>query len=288
MPSAFYFLGFVFVSLASNTFADSPGIPAHREPHKDYRELAKRWLHSGPDSRTRTSRALGSSAYDKAVPYGELTISKIANWQSALSPIEVFAWIRDHRGVRHSGEMRRLSWLYPDDGCFARAELASQELESRFFLKPSKLFIFGNLKVKTPNSPSGEISWWYHVVPAFRSKNRIFVFDPAIQPQRPLLLEEWIKSMDQTLSDDFTLSICHPHTYTPDSDCGDPEVDDRALADQATYLNAEESQLSALGLNPERALKDLPPWRSKDEKKFICSLDPTCQLSRVDSEKQKN
>jgi len=262
-------------------------ISARRESHEDYRDVAQRVLRRSSEENSQEQRPQ-SSAFDSAVPYQKLDVSNIANWQSSLSPIEVFHWIRDNRSLNHNGEMRRLSWLYPDDGCFARAELANQELESRFYLKPSKLFIFGNLRVKTPNSPSGEVSWWYHVVPAFRVDKKIFIFDPAIQAQRPLLLEEWIQSMGQDLDSEFTLSLCNPHTYDPDSDCTSPSKTNTAQNDQHRYLDIEQERMNSLGFNSNLVLKDLPPWRTKDEEKFICALSSNCVLPRKSAEVKAN
>lgn len=69
---------------------------------------------------------------------------------------EGFRSLRDARWLTMPGMRdfkRRSSWLYPDDGCFARAALGGQKLESWDYPRPKKLFIFGDLEVKTANSP---------------------------------------------------------------------------------------------------------------------------------------
>ena len=64
----------------------------------------------------------------------------------------VVAQLREARFVfgRDQPEFaRRSSWLYPDDGCFARAALAADNLARWSFAPVAKIFVFGDLDVRT-------------------------------------------------------------------------------------------------------------------------------------------
>jgi len=199
--------------------------------------------------------------YDR--PLSELNPLDVVDWSGVeMSAQAAFERIRDLRFLNDkncSNFKRRLSWLYPDDGCFARAALAVKNLDSIQLPKPSKIFAFGNLEVKTTNSPLGRVSWWYHVVPAIRLGTQVIVFDPAIEPLRFLLVEEWVAKMGSV--NNIKIAVCSPETYSPDDQClGATDSGTLALADQSYYLNLEWDRLKTLKRPPESELGDFPPW----------------------------
>lgn len=209
------------------------------------------------------------SAVQLAVPLSQLDLSELPQWESDEQVWEGFERSRDERYLETSdrpGFKRRASWLYPDDGCFARAALTGQKLASWGYTRPKKLFIFGKLSVSTPNAPSGRVTWWYHVVPAVAIDGAPFVLDAAIDPKRPLPLEDWIASMTRDPAT-VKLTICSPTTYVPNSSChfASPNGDGAAKNHQATYLRAEWQRLKNLRRNPELELGDSPPWLDKSD-----------------------
>ena len=185
-------------------------------------------------------------------------------WSSRESPQEAFRKIRDLRSLRPAGSLidRRPSWLYPDDGCFARAEVAAQELVQLGFPKPNKIFAFGDLEVRSKNALGGLVSWWYHVVPAYKYKGKIIIFDPAIEPQKPLALSEWLQRMTGNTTGEIELAVCDSTALGPDSQCFDDSSLNRekVLKLQAPYLEREWTRLEELGRNPFRELGEHPPW----------------------------
>ncbi|MGA9564360.1 MAG: protein-glutamine glutaminase family protein [Candidatus Korobacteraceae bacterium] len=87
-----------------------------------------------------------------------------------------------------------IPFLYPDDGCWARA----QEMCNIFLqlgVTPGKIWNYGNLQVNTRNSPQCEVSWVYHVAPILHVTNGgaigIRVIDPSLF-RAPVPLSEWI------------------------------------------------------------------------------------------------
>jgi hypothetical protein len=51
------------------------------------------------------------------------------------------------------------------------------------------------MEVSTANTPSGVAGWFWHVASAVRVGDRAYVFDAAIEPSRPLTVEEWTQRM---------------------------------------------------------------------------------------------
>ncbi len=158
---------------------------------------------------------------------------------------------------------RRATWLYPDDGCFVRAAVAADMIQSLTSVMAAKIFAFGNLNVKTENSPSGEVSWWYHVAAIAKVNesgvDTFYVYDPAMQTKKPIEVTAWLKAMG---SPDAEIAICSGDAYDPDSDCASGHADPlrRAKSEAPTYLQAEWYRLDSLGRDPSRELGDFPPW----------------------------
>jgi len=234
-----------------------------RNPDEPYEEAALR--HLGEDALSRAG-----TAYNSAVPLRQLNLSNAVSWEN-LTPAQIQYWFEQGRDDRHlivpniRDFPRRPSWLYPDDGCFARGGVLSQWLGNHGLTRPSKIFIFGNLAVRTPNSPDGAVYWWYHVVTAVWSGTQMLVLDPAIAPERPLELKEWVMTMTRD-SSNVKLSLCNPYAYVPDSSClySGPSSDSVARSNQTEYLRREWNRLINLRRNPWQELGDAPPWKRVD------------------------
>lgn len=175
---------------------------------------------------------------------------------------ELFSRVRDRRILRSDQDFpRRPSWMYPDDGCYARAEVASQLLIQEGY-RPSKIFAYGNLRVQTKNSENGFVEWWYHVVVGYRVGSINYVLDPAIDPTRPLTLKEWISKMKLESDDRVEISVCDSSAITPDSLCqGSRDYGlDYAKDLQDPFLDSEWSRLLSLKRDPKVELGMKPPW----------------------------
>jgi len=218
--------------------------------------------------RLKNFQTLGmGSALDNAVPLKEVDLSKLATFPGQGSGFgRAFLGLRDLRFLNDPevrGFKRRLSWMYPDDGCFIRAEWLAK-LVADHYKKPqvSKIFAFGNLKVNTKNHPDGYVTWWYHVVVGWAFQGKSYVFDPAIDPKKPMLLKDWVGSIDQDLND-VKLSICKAGTYNPDSDCDEVQSTmskEQAATEASYYLSAERVRLKQMGRNADQELGEHPPW----------------------------
>lgn len=205
------------------------------------------------------------SAEESAVPFERLKATKVAEWANEGDVTAGFMMVRDQRDLedpyQNPAFKRRLTWLYPDDGCFARAAMMKNYLEDKGYMLPSRIFIFGDLRVQTKNSPNGYVTWWYHTAPIVRLDGEVYVFDPAINPQGPTPVKQWILTQVPRL-DEARVAYCAPGAYHPGSDCDQPGQadDDVAQSDITNYLRYEWTRQEELGRDPVEILGDQPPW----------------------------
>lgn len=233
-------------------------VSASRRPGEDWRTAAAR----------HAFRSNMGSAYDAAKPLAELDHSLEFPYGGQKKTLfAMFSYIRDKRFIPDPIDqkfLRRLSWLYPDDGCFMRAEWVARILNKHHNKRwVNKIFVFGNLEVKTPHHPNGKVTWWYHVVPGMGFGRKTVVLDPALNPQHPLYLEDWMRLMNKDVGS-LKVAICRSGAFGPDSACENsfeewPE--DELIEISNGYLQLERARIKQLGRDPERELGNRPPWK---------------------------
>lgn len=199
-----------------------------------------------------------------AVAASAVDYSVLPEWDSVEQATEAFGEVRDRRFLTSEAQPdfpRRSTWLYPDNGCYARADLVIRNLALFRYPAAGKIFIFGDLALVTRNSPSGYVEYWYHVAVALRVGGAVLVLDPAVDAARPLQVDEWIARL-QGNSQALALTVCKSSAYGPFSSClsGVGAESARALDDQTRFLDAEWQRLVELGRNPVVELGDAPPW----------------------------
>jgi hypothetical protein len=206
-----------------------------------------------------------ASAVAMEVPFDQLDFSQVTPWRAEADVNTVFEAVRDQRYLFTLGMPtfpRRISWLYPDDGCYARAAMTNKKLDEWGIQRMNKLFIFGDLNVRTNNSYGGMVEWWYHNVPVTQKDGVVYVFDAAVEPSRALPIDDWVRLMGQGTKS-ITAAICDPYAYSPWDRCILPshDVESDAQSDQEWFLNMEWSQLDGLGRQPDKELGEHPPWK---------------------------
>jgi hypothetical protein len=162
-------------------------------------------------------------------------------------------WYEPLTGTQYD---RRISWRYPRDGCFNRAELLNNRIKQFGFPALQKIFVFGNLATRTPDAPEGKVRWWYHVAPVTQVNNEILVIDPALDKKAPMPITQWLNTLvnavNKRTSKDMKIAICDANAYTPMSSCnGGQQINDSNLRKGATkYLDAEWENMRLIGLDP--------------------------------------
>lgn len=256
---------FVVVScLVLSTWAHANGVSAMRYPGESFKEAVIRNFPGRYSVHSFNLRASPQTAYSAAGDWSKIDFSAVPIYASKQEMVEAFERVRNERFLESPHDktfMRRISWMYPDDGCFARAALANHKLESWNYKAPAKVFIFGNLNVKTSNSVYGSVSWWYHVAPIVYAEDGYYVLDAAINPKAPTPFEEWALTQVTDLAD-AQFSVCDTNTYQPYSDCAGPMNSDEpnGMADQPYYLAYEWERMGELSLDPLDVLGPNPPW----------------------------
>lgn len=230
---------------------------AVRLPHEDWKELAQ----AAEASVQNSEKILDSSAQNVARPWQNTYFYDIPRWNS----YDLQAWfqeIRDDRYLQWSGQRnmkRRLTWLYPQDGCFARANMIVRRMRDKKRPIPKKIFVFGNLWFHTPYAPGGKVGWWYHVAPIVDVNGISYVLDPAMDFHRPLRVNEWLAHMGNPY--EMKIAVCGAGTYMPINDCDRKQVRNLGKQPIMNFMTKEWDSLEELGHDPERLLGDLPPWR---------------------------
>ncbi|RUR17715.1 hypothetical protein ELY21_10400 [Legionella sp. km535] len=233
-----------------------------RLPNESYVQALKRVLGTMPEAPDKAVTAR-ETPIGKKVPIKQIDFSLVPTVVAYDEMMTLFKIIRDTRFLftkNNPDFERRISWLYPDDGCFARAALSIIKLEKEQLIKPAKIFAFGELLLQTQYSPNGYVSWWYHVSTAVNYMGSIYILDPALNPERPLLVDEWYNKMGN--ENELNGVICNPSTYGPFDNCyqisGTSE--ERAFHDQSGFLELEWNRINSLGFDPKTLLGTNPPW----------------------------
>lgn len=201
---------------------------------------------------------------DESKVFERATLPQATVWESQEVMQKRFEEMRDLRFMQLQSKpnfLRRISWLYPDDGCFARAQVAVRNLIRANYPAPSKIFVFGDLSVATANSPYGSVTWWYHVAPLVEVDGVKYVLDPAIEPAHPLPLAQWLAKQSPNPGQ-LSVAVCGSGSYHPYDDCARVNDGDESQAqvEQEWFLDSEWSRLEELSRDPEKELGDNPPW----------------------------
>jgi hypothetical protein len=189
--------------------------------------------------------------------------SEVPAVSSAKDLTTQFDFFRDDRYLvsTEPNFLRRIAWMFPDDGCFLRAELARLLLADRKFTAAKKIFAFGKLEAETKNSPTGSVQWWYHVALTYRVGDNIFVLDPSLNPSKPMTLLEWDAAIGGAITP-VKYAVCSGGTFDPDDDCVNPKGLDKedVVSDEGEYLTDEWARILELHRDPTRELGNFPPW----------------------------
>lgn len=252
-----YGLTLLFTLGDFSAHADTASMSAARNEKIDYRVYEKK----ASQSITAVRKFQINTALSSARLFGSTSIPEVAIWESVEAMEKLYVEARDTRWLESTeSSLRRIFWMYPDDGCFARAGFMNKYFFQNKAPIPNKIFAFGNLSVNTSFSNRGRVSWWYHTAPIIKVRGQNYVLDPSVDLARPLLLEDWLRRMGDPAQ--IKIAVCSSGTYFPMDDC--KEVSDgketRATNSQSFYLLKEEKRIRSLKLNASEVFGDNPPW----------------------------
>jgi hypothetical protein len=244
-----------------------PGVPAARNADETYDHASARARARPQGNRPWILESETPEAMSREL--GQLDLSALPAWSGAEALHQGFGQIHRDRFLedprREGSSPRAIPWMYPDDGCFARAEAAVERLAHQGLPEPKKLFVFGSLSIETPHAAGGRAYWWYHVAPAVRVGGDAYVLDPAVNPSGALKVAEWIALMtdatneaaDESPSDPPRLAVCDASAYDAYAACAGASRDyarQEAQHDMPGFLQSEWDRLIELGRDPRAEL----------------------------------
>jgi Glutaminase len=252
-----------------------------------HRTLNQQWFEVANSKRP--SKSLSpDTAIDTSVPWidiekRETLLKSIVTWPNYQIIKENFKKIRDLRYFQDETVdrfVRRISWLFPDDGCWTRLGAIIKDFfgprnnMANDFARPSKVFAFGNLCVNTTNTSSGSVTWWYHVAAIVRdaTTNESYVLDPSVNPKEPTPIDKWIELISANNGDCAkginsvsNFNICNGYGIAPYDGCDYKkyehfEKEISAMLINRFYRRFERSRQIELGRVPDDVLGNQPPW----------------------------
>ena len=257
---------------------------AHRDRHEDWKITVKQFERL----KKATPGLIGKNIHDESINWHDVasrnklmnTISVWPNYKIIQNNFNQLRDIRYFEDLHKPDFLRRISWLYPYDGCWTRAAAVIKDLFGPFnstvnqYSRPSKVFAFGNLCVNTSNAHDGSVTWWYHTAPVVRDRetNQSYVLDPAVNPYMPLTLEKWIAEItSQTGACTHspgsidTFNICNGYGTGPFDSCQDPQAVNfktelNQMLKQPAYQVYERNLQVELDRDADKVLGDFPPW----------------------------
>lgn len=257
----------LFLILAPTQLWAAPS--AIRYSGEDYKLAQKRaYTYALKNWSTQNQPNFEETPQDRAVQIENLDISKVSEVQNLETLFEYFQYLRDTKFFAQEGKPihnRRISWLYPDDGCFTRAMMMAHHIFALKKIEAKKIYAFGNLRAHSDYGLDGIVRWWYHVAISFKVDNQLYVFDPSVDFNKPLTVLEWKKNITDD-DDSISFSICSADTYGPDDSCDSPTKfpTDSFKQSQFLYLDYEWTRLLHLKLVPQDLLGENPPWKLGD------------------------
>lgn len=255
-----------FILIFSIHFTASAQESAVRSPAEDWNEALDREIRekADPEILEETFLRKPSARSSAQANWEALDLTVIPEWPGSEAELQqAFEYVRDIRPYVHPRQPdfpRRATWLYPRDGCYARAAHVARSLESQGRPRPGKVFAFGNLKAKPFLKPKSNIYWSYHVASAYRFQGQVYVIDAAIEAHRPLSLKDWLARFSKLTN--VRVAVCDSYAYTPSSVCvgGSSRQDRRSLEHQVSFLPTEWNYILSLKMNPQKIAGDEPPW----------------------------
>jgi len=256
------------------------------------RDLNTEWQAAWKSAlRTATTTETNLSIQNTSIDWNDLAarnvlLNSVPAWSDYHTISNNFKLVRDLRyfGDKNNPQfLRRITWLYPDDGCWTRAAATVKDLfgpitnTANAYNRPAKIFVFGNLCVQTPNAISGHVAWKYHTAPVIRDErtNTVYVIDPAVNSSGPLSVKKWIEKItdrngacttaNENLSTIIKFNICngygtHPFNECKESDSASIITEGYAAFDQLRFRDLERKRQIELNRDPEEVLGDEPPW----------------------------
>ena len=118
---------------------------------------------------------------------------------------------------------------YPQGGCQQRAHMGSLLLDKKHNIEHAKIWLFAAgtltasntsmLEIKDKNrfTPGNKIQWGYHVAPVVNIKKNnktiLHVIDPALNKNKPITIDAWLRAITNSASGSFTYTSSNTYFF---------------------------------------------------------------------------
>ena len=162
---------------------------------------------------------------------------------------QLFRELREQSTDPASGDLTGIPFLYVENGCTQRCHaMARFLLEKGVF--PLKIFVRGQLKLRTPNHPNCEVDWDFHTAPAVRTNRGLYIIDPSVN-ENAVPIHKWYEKFSGSPSRKIYAVSHQIYTITP-SGCridSDPNYQ-TTYRGLSYYRNALRLQTEEYGFPP--------------------------------------
>ena len=113
----------------------------------------------------------------------------------------------------------QIPFFYPEEGCYARA-MEMVRILDQMGVNSAKIFVEGDLVVKTYRTPFRFVLWDYHVAPVIAVRDRgevkLMTLDPSIM-KKPVTVDEWVSHQTAGRPEKFVTDLYYTSkfNYTP-------------------------------------------------------------------------
>lgn len=185
------------------------------------------------------------------------TIGGVPEWPYGLLALNSFVYqvrhARFYNNPNPGDYKRKAPWLYPIDGCYAKAAHVSAQASIRGYKRPGKVFAFGHLRFNSPYSSRGRVFWSYHVAAAYHIGSTVYVIDPMVSGSAALTLDQWIGQLSST-PERVKVKLCDENAYSPSNRCIGSKNNGAYLGHIPFLLKSEYSNLRRLGFDAKSLL----------------------------------
>ncbi len=198
-----------------------------------------------------------SLANDGIVQISATSPNVMPTWPLPIEQLTAFATeaaqIRMHDNPNPGNFLRRGPWLYPANGCYAKAAHVSYLAKQKRLPQPGKIYAYGNLEFDSPYAKNGRrVYWRYHMAAAYIFNGQVLVVDPGMSAT-PITQEEWFRLISPT-PQTIRAKYCDVRNYSPLATCVGGSGNGANLSHVRGILRDEWRNLLRLGFNPQSLL----------------------------------
>ncbi len=180
--------------------------------------------------------------------------SPLPQWNLGIDALNTFTVLarasRRYQNPNSENFQRRAPWFFPTDGCYAKAAHVSAVAKAKGYVRPGKIFAYGDLEFNSTYSRNRKATnWSYHVAAAYQIGSVVYVIDPIVNPNRAITSAEWLGqiSPDPTA---VKIALCDGNAYSPYSTCRGGKGNGAYTGHIPDILKQEWNHLIFLGFSP--------------------------------------